>query len=205
MKLYYSPGACSLAPMILAEWLDLPLDIERVTDRGPGSAFQLINPLGAVPALELDDGRVRNQVDAILQYFLAMRPGTELGARGDIDEAFELDRWIAFLTGDFHPPFGVWFNPRRFTTDHSEEALAAVRAAAAIRVAAMARVLEDQVGEQGFVALNRKTVLDAYAYSMVRWIKRLEDGFGPYPKLGAFMARLSEDEGVQAALGRERS
>lgn len=205
MKLYYSPGACSLAPMILAEWLDLPLDIERVTDRGPGSAFSKINPLGAVPALEMDDGRIRNQVDAILQYFLALRPGSDLGARGDIDETFELDRWIAFLTGDFHPPFGVWFNPRRFTTDHSDASLAAVKAAAAMRIAAMAGILEDQIGEEGYVALHRKTLLDAYAYSMVRWIKNLEGGFEPYPKLRGFMARMSEDEGVRLAVQRERS
>lgn len=205
MKLYYSTGACSLAPMILAEWLDLPLDIERVTDRSPGSAFSKINPLGAVPALELDDGKVRNQVDAILQYFLALKPGADFGPRGDIDEAFELDRWIAFLTGDFHPPFGVWFNPRRFTTDHSDAGLAAVKAASATRIAAMARVLEDQIGAEGFIALHRKTLLDAYAYSMVRWIKNLDGGFEPYPKLTAFMAKMSADEGVKAALQRERS
>lgn len=205
MKLYYAPGSCSLAPMILAEWLELPLDIERVNHREPDPEYLRKNPLGAVPALELDNGVVRNQVDAILQYFLSLKPGTNLGPGADVDDAFEFHRWIAFLTGDFHPPFGAWFNPKRYTTDHSEAALAAVRQALAERIARVTGVLENQVDDQGHIALGRRTALDAYAYSMVRWIKNLEGGFDPYPRLADFIARMKQDAGVQRALERERS
>ena len=203
MKLYYAPGTCALAPMILAEWLELPLDIEQVNHRDPDPAYLAKNPLGAVPALELDDGRVMTQVDAILQYFCELRPGSGLEGGVDILDRFELHRWVAFLTGDFHPPFGAWFNPRRFTTDHSEAGLAAVKEAMALRIATVARVLDDQVSETGHVALGRRTLLDAYAYAMVRWIRFLDGGFDDYPALSAFMDDLSSDPGVQRALARE--
>jgi len=205
MKLYHAPGACSLAPIILAEWLDIPLDLERVDNHDPSPEYLEKNPLGAVPALELDDGTVRNQVDAILQYFVSLRPESEFGKFRDREESFEFHRWIAFLTGDYHPAWGAWFNPRRFTTDHSEEALAAVKEAVAQRIARVTRLLEAQVDDEGHIALGRRTLLDAYAYSMVRWTQKLEGGFDPYPKLWHFMEILSRDEGVRRARKRERS
>ena len=172
MKLYYAPGTCSLAPIILAEWLQLPLEIERVDHREPAPEYLAINPLGAVPALELEtangERRVFTQVDAILQYFCALRPGSGLDGGEDELDRFEIHRWVAFLTGDYHPPFGGWFNPARFTSDHSETGLAAVRAGFEGRIRRVARVLDEQVGGSNHVALGRRTLLDAYAYAMVR-------------------------------------
>lgn len=205
MKLYYSPGACSLAPIIVAEWTGMKLDLERVNTREPSEDFLARNPLGAVPALQLDSGEVRNQVDAILQYQCALAPDSCLDGAGNIEDQFEVHRWSAFLTGDFHPPFGVWFNPKRFTTDHGDEALAAVRQATAQRIGRVAKVLEEQVGDSRHIALGRRTFLDAYAYSMVRWLKNLEGGFDPYPNLEAFMQSMREDEGVLRALEKERA
>jgi glutathione S-transferase len=205
MKLYYTPGTCSLAPIILAEWLELPLEIERVNHRDPSPEYQVINPLGAVPALLTDEGRTRTQVDAILQYFCSLRPGSGLDAAGDIEDKFELHRWVAFLTGDFHPPFGGWFKPARFTTDQSEEAVAAVKQGFENRVRRVTDVLEAQVGNDSHIALGRRTLLDAYAYAMVRWLMNLEDGFGPWPNLERFMQTMSKDTGVQRAMAREKS
>lgn len=125
MKLFYAPGTCSLAPIILAQWMDLELDLERVDHRQPSGEYMAINPLGAVPALQLDDGTVATQVDAILQY---MAKGSPLGDNMNDEEQLQFHRWVAFLTGDYHPPFGGWFNPARFTANHSEEALASVKA-----------------------------------------------------------------------------
>ena len=205
MKLYYSPGACSLAPMIVAEWTGMSLELERVNTREPSDEFLAKNPLGAVPALEMESGEVRNQVDAILQYQCALAPEAGLDGADNIEDQFEVHRWSAFLTGDFHPPFGAWFNPKRFTTDHDDEALAAVKHACAQRIARVAKVLEEQVGDSGHIALGRRTFLDAYAYSMVRWLKNLEGGFDPYPNLKAFLQSMREDEGVSRALSRERA
>lgn len=205
MKLYYAPGTCALAPVILVEWLDLPLELEKVNHKDPDEDYLAKNPLGAVPALELADGQVRNQVDAILQYFLALKPGSGFGPGDDPEDGLEFHRWNAFLTGDLHPPFGAWFNPGRFTTDHSEGSLAAVKQAVGERIARVTRVLEDQVDEEGHIALGRRTMLDAYAYAMVRWIRNLDGGFDPYPKLAHFIETMKQDAGVRRALEREKS
>lgn len=203
MKLYYAPRACSLAPIILAEWLELPLDLERVDLRAPAPKYLEVNPLAAVPALDLDDGRHMTQVDAILQYFCALVPGSGLDGGKAILDRFEVHRWIAFLTGDFHPPFNVWFIPGRYTTDHSDAALAAVKNSAALRIRRVAGLLDEQVGGSGHIALDRRTLLDAYAYAMVRWLDRLEGGLNAYPNLARVMDNLSQDSGVQSALAKE--
>ncbi|MEJ2534981.1 MAG: glutathione S-transferase family protein [Gammaproteobacteria bacterium] len=205
MKLFYAPGTCSLAPIILAEWLGLPLELERVNHRDPSPEYLQINPLGAVPALMLDDGSVGTQVDAILQYFLALQPGSGLDGGDDPRDGFEVHRWIAFLTGDFHPPFGGWFNPARYTTDEGDAARAAVKAGFERRIHEVAPVLEEQVTGSGHVALARRTLLDAYAYAMVRWLRKLPGGLDPYPALAAFLGDMERDAGVRRALDRERS
>ena len=204
MKLYYSPGACSLAPIILAEWLELPLEIERVNLKEPSEAFLAANPLGAVPTLELNDGTAMTQVDAILHYFLDLKPGSGLGPGEDIMDRFHFHRWQALLTGDYHPPFGAWFNPRRYTTDHSEESLKAVKAAVEQRIRKVANQLEGQIGEGTHIALGRRTMLDGYAYAMLRWLRMFEKDLGPWPNIARFLETVEQDDGVQRALGREK-
>lgn len=203
MKLFYAPGTCALAPMILAEWLELPLNIERVNHREPSPEYLAINPLGAVPALQMDDGSAKTQVDAILQFFCALVPDSGLDGGTDLLDRFELHRWVAFLTGDYHPPFGGWFNPRRFTTDHSEQSLASVKQGLEKRILQVAGVLDDQVGEHKHIALQKRTFLDAYAYAMLRWLKNLEGGLEQFPNLHRFMIVTGEDAGVKRALARE--
>jgi glutathione S-transferase len=204
MKLYYSPGACSLAPIILAEWLELPMELERANIRDKPPEFLAVNPLGAVPALQLDDGRVMTQADAILQYLSALRPQAGLSGR-DIMEEFEMNSWAAFLTGDFHPPFGVWFVPGRYTTDHSDSALAAISEAAIRRILQVTAVLDAKVGDSKHIALGRRTFLDAYAFAMLRWLNNFEGKLEPFPNLERFMAGTAVDPGVQAALDREKA
>lgn len=202
MKLFYSPGSCSLAPMIVAEWLDIKLTLQKIDLKNVDDYFLSNNPLGAVPVLQMNNGDYKNQVDAILQYFCALNPEGKLVGK-DIFDWFEIDRWIAFLTGDFHPAFGIWFNPWRYTTEEDEASIAAVKAAAVKRIHRVAAVLENQIGTTNHIVLGRRTLLDAYAFSMVRWIDNLEGGFEPYPNMQRFMDRMKQDQQVQSALIKE--
>lgn len=188
--------------MIVSEWLDIKLTLQKVDLRNVDDYFLSNNPLGAVPVLQMNNGDYKNQVDAILQYLCALNPEGELVGK-DIFDWFEIDRWIAFLTGDFHPAFGVWFNPGRYTTAEDETSIAAVKAAAVNRIHRVAAVLEKQIGASNNIVLNRRTLLDAYAFSMVRWIEYLEGGFEPYPNMQRFMDRMKEDQQVQNALIKE--
>ncbi len=205
MKLYFSPGACSLAPMILAEWLELPLEVERVNLRAPSEAFLADNPLGAVPTLVLDDGTAMTQVDAIVQYFSDLKPEAGLDAGDDLMDRFELHRWQALLTGDYHPPFGAWFGPARYTTDHSEASLKAVKDAVEQRVRNVTKQIENQIGSGTHIVLGRRTLLDAAAYAMLRWLRNFEKDLAPWPNIARFLHAMEEDSGVKAALEREKT
>jgi len=200
--MFYTPGACSLAPIIVAEWLDIKLILRKVDLQNPGDYFLSINPLGSVPVLEMNNGEYKTQVDAILQYFCALNPEGKLVGKG-IFEWFDIDRWVAFLTGDFHPAFAGWFNPGRYTTEDDEQSVAAVKAAAQNRIHRVSKVLEDQVGNTEQIVLGRRTLVDAYAYAMVRWIELLDGGLDPYPNLQRFMTHMKDDHHVQKSLIRE--
>lgn len=202
MKLFYSRDACSLAPMIVAEWLDITLTLQKVDLANPGDYFLSRNPLGSVPVLEMNNGESKNQVDAILQYFCALNPEGKL-AGNDIFEWLEIDRWIAFLTGDFHPAFNAWFNPRGFTTAQDDASIEAVRAAAVNRIHRVAAVLEEQIGTTNHIALDRRTLLDPYAFSMLRWVGYLEGRFDRYPNMRRFLDHMRKDPDVQKALIKE--
>lgn len=202
MKLYYSPGACSLAPMIVAEWLGIKLTLQKVDLQNLDEGFLLNNPMGAVPVLQMNDGEYKNQVDAILQYFCALNPEGKL-VGSDIFEWFEVDRWIAFLTGDFHPAFAPWFKPTRFTTATDEASLAAVRTAAVNHINKATVVLENKIGSAHHIVLERRTLVDAYAFSMLRWIDYMGGGMGSYPNIRRFMEYMRADYGVQQALIKE--
>lgn len=205
MKLFYSPGACSLAPIILAEWLGIPLEVGKVDLKNPSEEFRKANPLGAVPTLVLNNGQAKNQVDAILGYFNDLKPDAGLDAGDDILDRLEFHRWQAFLTGDFHPPFGAWFNPGRYTTDHSEAGLKVVKDATEQRIRQVTTEMDLQIGEGVNIVLGRRTLLDAYAYAMLRWLRILDKDLAPWPNIARFIATMEQDAGVQSALERERS
>ena len=204
MKLFHTPGTRSLAPIIVAEWLDIKLDLRKVDLQNLDSYFLSLSPLGQVPVLEMNSGECKTQVDAILQYFCALNPEGKLVGK-DIFDWFEIDRWIAFLTGDFSPAFAVWFKPGRYTTKDDEESVNAVKAAAENRIHRVARVLEEQVGTTKHIVLGRRTLVDAYGFAVVRWLELLDGGYDQYPNLKQFMDRMNDDYHVQKALIRETS
>jgi len=203
MKLFYSQGACSLAPMIVAQWADIELETAKVNLADRDASFYEVNPMGAVPALILDDSRAFSQVDAILNYLSALNPTAGLGG-SNLLETFELNQWNAFLGGDFHPAFKGIFGPRKLITDATESEIERITVAARAAVDRVAVILDKKIGDSGHVVLGRRTIADAHAFAMIRWIKNFPDGISTYPHLEKFMQKMKEDAGVQAALALER-
>ena len=109
VKLFYAPGACSLAVHVVLEWIGEPYEAVRVDQHAP--SFRAINPAGAVPALEIAGGAVLTQAEAILHYLGRMHPAADLLDERTPEAAAALDRWGSFLTGDFHPAFFPVFTP----------------------------------------------------------------------------------------------
>ena len=152
-----------------------------------------------MPAIDYG-GRIYTQADAILHWLAAIYPDHKLGGDGTPDEDYELNNWMAFLTGDFHPAFFPFFNTQRYTTDVDEEAIAAVKEAAEDRVGSYMDFLNAHMEGRDFLVGDRRSIADAYAIPMLRWTRILKKKLGEYPALDSYLARMQDDEGVAAAL-----
>lgn len=199
MRLYYAPGACSLAPHIVAREADLPVELERVdlaakkTERGED--FRAINPKGYVPTLKLDDGAVLTESAAILQYL-----GDRAGEGGGLippagtTERYRVIEWLTFVSTELHKGFGAFFIP-----GYPEEAKALTRGKLAERL----RFLEDHFADHVYLQGERFSVADAYLFTVLTWTKRHAIDMQPFPHLRAYQAHIAERPGVQAALREE--
>ena len=141
--LFYSPGACSLAPHIVLEWIGQPYAAHRV--KYGSEELLAINPTGAVPALREDDGWILTQASAILDYLAQKHPEAGLGGNGDPRHAAELHKWTAFLTSDLHAAYWPFFMTDRFTTDTDKAARDAVVEAARLMIAKKLTILDEHM------------------------------------------------------------
>ena len=203
MKLYYLPGACSLAPHIFFEWLKLPYELVKADPKDPG--YKLINPMLSVPALITEKLGTLTQVGAILRYQATLPGGAAFGPQPDsAREIYEFDHWEAFFTGDVHPAFFPFFGPQRYTTDTSEAALGNVRAAAPALVERVFAVLDAHLADRRYIVGERLSFIDAYATPMLRWAKTgLPETFAKFPGVQRHYRMMSDDPGVSAALSQQ--
>ncbi len=201
MKLYYAPGACSLAPHIVLEWLGVPYELEKA---GFGTTEYLkINPMGAVPALTDGDQAPMAQNGAILKYLAAKYPEADLGDDGTARGKYELDHWLSFLGSDFHPAFFPYFVPDRFTASQDEGARDAVRHASLKLIEKVMTRLDVHLRERDYILRPKKTVVDAYAFAMCRWAAKLPRPISSYESLSLHFDLLGKDAGVRRALEQE--
>lgn len=200
MKLFYTPGACSLSPHIVLRELGLPFALEAVDLRTKrtesGADFTAINPKGYVPALELDDGEVLTEGTAIVQY-LADRhaPGTLAPVSGTVERA-RLNGHLNFISAELHKAFGPLFNPA-ITPEAREAAVANIGA----KLDVVERALADG---RPYLTGPGFTVADAYLFVVLSWAPKLGVDLARWPRLGEFSRRVGARAAVQAALAAER-
>jgi glutathione S-transferase len=198
MKLYYSPGACSLSPHIVACEAGIPVELEKVdlashkTEKGQD--FMAINPKGYVPALRLDDGSVLTEGPAIVQYLADQKPATGLApAAGSIDR-YRLQEWLTFIGTELHKSFGTLFN--KASSDDAKQTAKA-------NIGKRLTYLNEQLASRQFLLDGKFTVADAYAFTIVNWTNFVGIDLKPYANLMAYMARVGGRPGVQEALKSE--
>jgi glutathione S-transferase len=203
LKLYYAPGACSLAIHIALEWIGEPYEAVRVKFGAPD--YLKINPAGAVPTLDTGEGWTLTQAGAILRYLARRFPKADLGGGDGLREQAEVDRWSSFLTGDLHPAFFPIFMTQRYTTARDEASLSAVRAAALALVRKRFELLEAHLAGRVFFVGNKRSILEAYAFPMVRWgeAKLAEGLLSAFPNVRAHHERTAADSAVQRVLAAE--
>lgn len=201
IKLFYAPGTCALAPHIVLEWIGEPYELRKVKPSDP--EYLQINPLGQVPAMIDGDSGVMNQADALLKYLAHKYPNAKLGDDGTLQDTYELDRWLAFLTGDVHPAFFPFFVPQRYTADGSETTRQTVKEASYRLIDRVYQHLDNHLDGKTHLVGNRRTIADPYAFAMTRWGKSLPKPLSNYPNLDRFYQQLCQDAGVQRAMEQQ--
>ena len=200
MKLYYSPGACSLAPHIALREADRRFDLERVdlkTHRtASGSDFLLVNPKGYVPALQLDGpgSRILTEAAVVLQYIADLAPLASLAPAQGTFARYHLHELLNFLSSELHKQFGPLFDART---------PAAVAERQRGKISERLLYLQDVLNDRAFVMGESFTVADAYLFVMLQWCGPHGIDIALYPVLDDFESRVAQRPAVQAALSAE--
>ncbi|WP_422063931.1 glutathione transferase GstA [Shimia sp.] len=199
MKLYYKPGACSLASHIALQEIGAVFDIESVdTDAGrthSGADYSKVNPKGYVPALQLADGEVLTEGPAILQFLADTNPAAGLSPEvGSLLRA-RMQEQLTFVSSELHKAFSPLFS-----SDITEEGKSNARAAVARKFDVLEQHFSD--GRQMLVG-DQFTVADAYLFVVANWANFTGINLADWPQLAAFVARISEKPTVQRALRAE--
>lgn len=199
MKLYYAPGTCALACWIALEWAKA--DYETVRADYASEEYRRINPLAAVPALDIGGPRAMTQAAAILQYIASKHPEAGIGANAGLENAFELNETLSFLASDLHPAFWPIFFPQRYTTETGEAALESVKTAAHARIDRAMQHLDKLIAQgNGHVYQGKRSIADAYAFVMARWTDYVPKTWKDYPNVAAFMQRMQDDASVRKVM-----
>ncbi len=198
MKLYYSPGACSLSPHIVLREGGFDFQLERVDLKSSvtetGADYKAINPNGYVPALQLDDGQVLTEGPAIVQYLADRVPEKRLVPPAGTMERYRLMEWLNFISTELHKGFGALFNPKL-----PDEAKAIIKSQLVSRIEHANRLLSGKTYAMG----DTFTVADAYLFTVLGWGKYVGIDLAPWPVLTAYLGRVGARPAVQAALAAE--
>lgn len=200
MKLYYSPGACSLADHIVLEWIGQPYEAIKVgREARKMSEFLAINPAGAVPALE-HDGWVLTQNAAILNYLADLHPQSGLGGDGSAKSRAEVNKWLAFANSDVHPAFHPMFGSTAYLEDAAT--IDKTKDAARAKVRMLFQRADAHLQGRDWLA-DTRSIADPYLYVTYRWARANGVDLGGLDNLAAFASRIEADPAVQKVLRDE--
>lgn len=199
MKLYYLPGACSLADHIVLEWIGKPYEASAVPRDQLKNEFLKINPNGAVPALDVD-GWILTQNAAILNYLADENPDSGLGGDGSAKSRAEINRWLAFVNADLHPAFKPLFGATAYLED--ENAIAKTKDAARKNLRGLFEKANDQLAGRDWLT-GKRSIADPYLYVVSRWAKSMKLDLQGLDNLAAFNQRMDQDAAVQKVLKDE--
>jgi len=198
MKLYFAPGACSLAPHILLREVGASFDLEQVDNKAKkthsGADFWQVNPKGYVPVLELDDGRRITENPAVLQYIADQYPDSGfVPACGSFDR-YRVQEWLNFTTSELHKTFGSFFKPNT-----PEDYKPIARENLSKRYA----FLDEHLGSHQYLHGEKFGIADCYLFVITRWLDRVGLDIGKWPQVKAYWARIAARPKVQEAMEAE--
>lgn len=195
MKLYYSPGACSLSPHIVLREAGLDFDLEQVSlatkKNASGGDYNEDNPKGYVPALILDDGQLLTEGPAIVQYLADRVPDKQLAPAAGTMERYRLVEWLNYISTELHKGFSPLFHPKA-----PDEWKQLVKERLGQRIDFVARRLEGK----SYLMGETFTVADAYLFTVLGWARLVKLDLAPWPVLAAYRERVAARPAVKAAM-----
>jgi glutathione S-transferase len=198
MKLYYSPGACSLSPHIALqesglafEAIAAPTKTHKLPD---GSDYYKVNPLGYVPLLELDDGTRLREGPAIVQYVADQVPDKKLAPANGTMARYKLQEWLTFIGTEIHKGFSPMFNPAM---------PAEAKAIAKAKLEERLKWVDGELAGKTFLMGDQFTVADGYLFTVTNWTNFVGMDISALTHLKAFQARVSDRPAVKAAMKAE--
>jgi glutathione S-transferase len=198
MKLYYSPGACSLSPHIVLRETGAKFDLARVDfssrKTSDGEDFNTVNPKGAVPALRMDNGEVLTEGAAIVQYIADKAGATQLAPAAGTGERLRLQEWLNFIASELHKGFSPLFNskiPDDYKTIVKEN------------LAKKFTYLDNILAGRNYLMGNSFTVADAYLFTIMTWRNNLKVDISAYKNLQAYLERVGARPKVREAMQEE--
>jgi glutathione S-transferase len=197
MKLYYSPGACSLSPHIVSREAGIPVELKKTSTKDKtiegGGDYWKVNGKGYVPALELDNGQVLTEGPAIVQYLADQKPDSGLAPKAGSFERYKLQEWLNFITSEIHKQFSPLFRP---TTPDEYKKIAKEN------LANRFTWLDKQLAGKDYL-MGKFSVADAYLFTVLGWTKPTQIDLAQWPNLAAYHARVAARPKVQEALKAE--
>ncbi len=198
MKLYFSPGACSLSPHIALLEAGLPFDLIKIDNKtkkfNGDSDFLAVNPKGYVPVIEMNNGQVLTEGPAIVQYIADQKPESNLAPKAGTLERYRLQEWLNFITSEVHKGFSPLFNP-----DMPAEA----KEMAKQKLATRFDWISGQLKDKSYLTGETFTVADGYLFTVLNWGQWVGIDLANWPVLKEFHARVAARPAVQQALKAE--
>ena len=200
MKLFYKPGACSLAPHIVLREIGAPFDLDKVDTAAmrteSGANYMDVNPTGYVPAVKLDNGAILMENPALLQYLADQAPESALAPAAGSFERVRLQEVLNFIATELHKSFSPFFSGLNLSDAEKDRAFTKLRG----RLDAVERMLDD--GRE-FLTGAAYTVADAYAFVILNWTSGVGLPLDGWPKTKAFFDRIGARPAVRDAMVAE--
>ena len=199
MKLYFSPGACSLSSHIALREAGLAFDLEQV-DLGTkktksGADLTTVNPKNYVPALELDNGEVLTEAAVIAQYIADKADGKKLLPAAGTMERYRAQEWLNYVAAELHKGVGQLFNPK-MPDDFKKTVKDAI-------LPPKFDFLSKGLEKRQYLTGDTFTAADAYLFTILNWTGMLGIDLSRWPALTAYQGRVAARPAVQAALKAE--
>lgn len=198
MKLYFSPGACSLSPHIVAREAGLDVELVKADTKTKklvdGGDYWQINAKGYVPALQLDNGQLLTEGPAIVQYLADQKPAAALIPAAGSLERYRVQEWLNFITSEIHKGFSPLFNPA---------AVPEWKEAAKANLAKRFGFVNSHLEGKQYLMGDTFTVADAYLFTVANWGQFVGVDIGQWPAVKAHHARVAARPKVQEALKAE--